>query len=261
MRIRRAPHSRGRSKAGRPNSTRCSGRTSSGGYRGPNVFASCCPTAAAEGRPRRVRASRMAKPTLMGGAPNGSRLSCGASAGARKRPALRYELVGAQTNASPKSRPRQLQAHVRQHLPIDEARSSRGAAPESGGTHHRYSRGRGKEKEQDRRQPAWPANGSPDHAQHETEKARRDRHTQDSPPSIGYGIGSVGPAALPLVQSRVGSPSKGGAAESDDDIQQRGHEPDLTPVSVLPNGSRLSCGALKKDSFHNLRAPAASSAG
>jgi len=28
----------------------------------------------------------------------------------------------------------------------------------------------------------------------------------------------------------------------------------------LPNGSRLSCGALKKDSFHNLRAPAASSA-
>src|SRR6267143_6047219 len=28
---------------------------------------------------------------------------------------------------------------------------------------------------------------------------------------------------------------------------------------VLPNGSRLSCGALKKDSFHNLRAPSASS--
>jgi hypothetical protein len=27
-----------------------------------------------------------------------------------------------------------------------------------------------------------------------------------------------------------------------------------------PNGSRLSCGALKKDSFHNLRAPTASSA-
>src|SRR5438094_10205071 len=29
---------------------------------------------------------------------------------------------------------------------------------------------------------------------------------------------------------------------------------------VMPNGSRLSCGALKKDSFPNLRAPAASSA-
>ena len=29
---------------------------------------------------------------------------------------------------------------------------------------------------------------------------------------------------------------------------------------VLPNGSRLSCGALKKDSFLNLRAPPASSA-
>src|SRR5437773_11251037 len=28
----------------------------------------------------------------------------------------------------------------------------------------------------------------------------------------------------------------------------------------LPNESRLSCGALKKDSFHNLRAPPASSA-
>ncbi len=31
-------------------------------------------------------------------------------------------------------------------------------------------------------------------------------------------------------------------------------------VVVQPNGSRLSCGALKKDSFPNLRAPTASSA-
>jgi hypothetical protein len=31
-------------------------------------------------------------------------------------------------------------------------------------------------------------------------------------------------------------------------------------VWPLPNGSRLSCGALKKDSFPNLRAPPASSA-
>src|SRR5213592_2419370 len=30
--------------------------------------------------------------------------------------------------------------------------------------------------------------------------------------------------------------------------------------SAPPNGVRLSCGALKKDSFHNLRAPSASSA-
>ena len=30
--------------------------------------------------------------------------------------------------------------------------------------------------------------------------------------------------------------------------------------NARPNGSRLSCGALKKDSFHNLRAPTASSA-
>ena len=46
--------------------------------------------------------------------PNGSRLSCGASAGRRKRRALRYEPVGAQTYASSESRPRQLQALVRQ---------------------------------------------------------------------------------------------------------------------------------------------------
>jgi len=31
-------------------------------------------------------------------------------------------------------------------------------------------------------------------------------------------------------------------------------------ISALPNGMRLSCGALKKDSFLNLRAPTASSA-
>ena len=48
-------------------------------------------------------------------APNGSRLSCGAKAGGPKRPALRYELVGAQTDASSESRPRQLQALVRPH--------------------------------------------------------------------------------------------------------------------------------------------------
>src|SRR5437588_11548495 len=46
--------------------------------------------------------------------PNGSRLSCGASAGGRKRPAVRYKVVGAQTYASFESRPRQLQALVRQ---------------------------------------------------------------------------------------------------------------------------------------------------
>ena len=33
------------------------------------------------------------------------------------------------------------------------------------------------------------------------------------------------------------------------------------PIEVQPNESRLSCGALKKDSFLNLRAPSASSAG
>ncbi len=47
--------------------------------------------------------------------PNGSRLSCGASAGRRKRPALRYRLAGAQTSASAEGRPRQLQALVRHH--------------------------------------------------------------------------------------------------------------------------------------------------
>src|SRR5437773_2260944 len=44
---------------------------------------------------------------------NGSRLSCGATAGGRKRHALRYERPWAQTHASAESRPRQLQALVR----------------------------------------------------------------------------------------------------------------------------------------------------
>src|SRR2546427_10274856 len=52
-------------------------------------------------------------PALKRAPPNGSRLSCGASACGRKHPALRYELVGAQTHASPESQPRQLQALVR----------------------------------------------------------------------------------------------------------------------------------------------------
>src|SRR5207249_4745298 len=48
--------------------------------------------------------------------PNGSRLSCGASAGGRKRLTLRDLLAGAQTSASSESRPRQLQALVRQRV-------------------------------------------------------------------------------------------------------------------------------------------------
>src|SRR5206468_11344410 len=44
---------------------------------------------------------------------NGSRLSGGASAGGRKRPALRYQLAGAQTSATSERRPRQLQPLVR----------------------------------------------------------------------------------------------------------------------------------------------------
>ncbi len=50
--------------------------------------------------------------------PNGLRLSCGASASGRKRPVLRYLLASAQTFASSKSRPRQLQALVRRRHPI-----------------------------------------------------------------------------------------------------------------------------------------------
>ena len=57
-----------------------------------------------------MMAWRMSSPAR----PNGSRLSCGASAGGRKRPVLRHVPAGAQTYASPESRPRQLQALVRQ---------------------------------------------------------------------------------------------------------------------------------------------------
>ena len=53
-------------------------------------------------------------------APNGSRLSCGAKAGGRKHPALRYEFVGAQAYASFQSRPRQLQALVRRLASIKQ---------------------------------------------------------------------------------------------------------------------------------------------
>ena len=42
--------------------------------------------------------------------------------------------------------------------------------------------------------------------------------------------------------------------------QGRRHS-EIWALGVLPNGARLSCGALKKDSFLNVRAPPASSAG
>src|SRR6266480_3257145 len=58
--------------------------------------------------------------------PNGSRLSCGASAGGRKRLALRYRPAGAETFASAKSRPRQLQALVR---PRPHRRGTRCTSP------------------------------------------------------------------------------------------------------------------------------------
>ena len=67
---------------------------------------------------------------------------------------------------------------------------------------------------------------------------------------VGNGVGlaaadpTVGPRSL-SVPCREISPTAHGAREG---------------LNVLPNGSRLSCGALKKDSFHNLRAPPASSA-
>ncbi len=64
-----------------------------------------------------LRIDRMQSACGIGAAatPNGLRLSCGASASGRKRPVLRYLLASAQTFASSKSRPRQLQALVRQH--------------------------------------------------------------------------------------------------------------------------------------------------
>src|SRR5947207_1099934 len=67
--------------------------------------------------------------------PNGSRLSCGANAGERKRPALRYLEAGAQTYGSFESRPRQLQALVRrQHLaePSAEPSGGTGCGPGNG---------------------------------------------------------------------------------------------------------------------------------
>ena len=60
---------------------------------------------------------------------NGSRLSCGANAGWRKLPALRYRLAGAQTEDSSESRPRQLQALVRRrHISVAQVCKKRNAA-------------------------------------------------------------------------------------------------------------------------------------
>src|SRR5882762_2345535 len=73
------------------------------------------PCVSALGAPRVAIPKELAEECLRGGSapPNGSRLICGANAGGRKPPDLRYELVGAQTHASPETRPRQLQALVR----------------------------------------------------------------------------------------------------------------------------------------------------
>ena len=68
------------------------------------------PCVSARGAPRITIPKELTEECLRGGSapPNGSRVSCGANAGGRKRPALRYELVGAQTDASSESRPRDL---------------------------------------------------------------------------------------------------------------------------------------------------------
>src|SRR5438445_13683035 len=78
------------------------------------------PCVSARGAPRITIPKELTEECLRGGSapPNGSRLSCGAKAGGRKRPALRYRLAGAQTSASFECRPRQLQAHVRQRPPL-----------------------------------------------------------------------------------------------------------------------------------------------
>src|SRR5438034_557338 len=71
-----------------------------------------------DGGPERGRGRRVEKAIRsrrMSTLPNGSRLSCGVSAGRRKRPVLWYPSAGAQTDASFESRPRQLQALVRRH--------------------------------------------------------------------------------------------------------------------------------------------------
>jgi len=60
--------------------------------------------------------------------PNGSRLSCGASGRGRKHPALRYELVGAQT-------PLPLKAG-----PVSFKRLLGGCFPIAGGNSHRVAR-------------------------------------------------------------------------------------------------------------------------
>ncbi len=81
--------------------------------------------------------------------------------------------------------------------------------------------------------------------------------------SLGPGAGlSSRRSSSALCQSGIGT-SSGVAARlsqiSSNPIWQS--RPTLRNLRAWkPNGSRLSCGALRKDSFHNLRAPSASSA-
>ena len=61
-------------------------------------------------------------------------------------------------------------------------------------------------------------------------------------------------------QAVIGLHAVPSATRSIDPERNRRRPGIVSTFSKLPNGSRLSCGALKKDSFPNLRAPAASSA-
>jgi len=160
-----------------------------------------------------------ARPGQVRKPPNGSRLSCGASARGRKRPALRYELVGAQTSASSESRPRQLQALVRQHLPSDESGYRAGRRQSVAAPTNATTARSGQDTQEDDTQPAWASKRGGENPEYEREKAGRDRHTQDAPPGVTYGIGCLGLAALALVEGRVCSPRIGRAAESDDDTE------------------------------------------
>jgi hypothetical protein len=82
--------------------------------------------------------------------------------------------------------------------------------------------------------------------------------TPKTPPTIAPTKSPRFPAPFPSTEPITApSPAKIQAARN----TRRGfNESARLTLTVLPNGSRLSCGALKKNSFHNLRAPPASSA-
>src|SRR6266545_1938912 len=96
---------------------------------------------------------------------------------------------------------------------------------------------------------------------HGTEANSRSEENSKSDPHINGSIadGRRRTMGCPAHQGD-GANKCNGTSYAPDHACEKWDKPSVHGRVALPNGSRLSCGALKKDSFSNLRAPPASSA-